>query len=159
MMDLLRRLLGKAKPEGSAENRGTNLKDVRIATCALFLEMANIDGEFSESEQERILSLLRNDYHLSEDEARTLMEATKKELAQSIDLWQFTRRINESHSDEEKVHIIRMLWRIVYADGSIDKHERYLVEKLSKLLRLSHQELIDAKMSALGKGTPSGGTN
>lgn len=156
MMDLLRRLFGRAKPKGSAGNREANLKDVRIAACALFLEMANIDGEFSESEQKRILSLLKNDYHLSDDEALTLIEATNQELQQSIDLWQFTRRINQSYSDEEKIRIIEMLWKIVYADGALDKHERYLVDKLSKLLRLSHRELIDAKMSVLGGNSFTG---
>ena len=158
MKDVLRRLFGRTKPTGSAESKGANLEDVRIATCALFLEMANIDGEFSESEQNRVLSLLEKDYHLSKDDALALMEATNQELAQSIDLWQFTRSINQSYSNEEKIHIIQMLWKIVYADGNLDKHERYLVHKLSKLLRLSHQELIDAKVGALGKGTPSRGT-
>jgi uncharacterized tellurite resistance protein B-like protein len=154
MMDVLRRLFRRAEPKGSPESREVPLKDVHTATCALFLEMANIDGEFSESEQNRILSLLKRDYLLSDEDALRLMEATNQELAQSIDLWQFTRIINQSYSNEEKMHIIQMLWKIVYADGTLDKHERYLVDKLSKLLRLSHQELIDAKMSALGKGNP-----
>ena len=154
-MDPLRRLFGRARPKGSPESMEANLRDVRIATCALFLEMANIDGEFTESEQKRILALLKNDYHLSGDEALRLIEATNQELEQSIDLWQFTRSINQSHSNEEKIRIIRMLWKIVYADGTLDKHERYLVEKLSRLLRLSHKELIEAKTSVLGKGDSS----
>jgi uncharacterized tellurite resistance protein B-like protein len=145
MNDLLRRLLGRVKSKGSARPREPDLRDIQTATCALFLEMAAADGEFSESEQDRVLSILKNDYDLSEEDAVALIEDTNLQLEQSIDLWQFTRRINQSFSNEEKIRIIQMLWQIVYADGTLDKHEHYLVRKLSTLLRLSHQELIDAK--------------
>lgn len=70
---------------------------------------------------------------------------------QSIDLWQFTKRINQRCSDEEEISIIQMLWKIVYADGTLDKHERYLVHKLSGLLRLSHERLIDASLRVIRK--------
>jgi uncharacterized tellurite resistance protein B-like protein len=154
MNHLLRRLLGKVKPKGSAGPKEPNLRDIQTATCALFLEMARTDGEFSESEQDRVLSILKNDYDLSEEDAIALIEETNLELEQSIDLWQFTRRINQSYSQEEKIRVIRMLWQIVYADGTLDKHEHYLVRKLSTLLHLSHEELIDAKQSVIRGGDP-----
>jgi uncharacterized tellurite resistance protein B-like protein len=117
--------------------------------------MARTDGEFSEAEQARVLTILKNDYDLSEEDAFTLIEETNVELDQSIDLWQFTKRINQSYSTEEKIRVIRMLWQIVYADGTLDKHEHYLVRKLSTLLRLSHEELIHAKQSVIRGDEPS----
>lgn len=153
MMDLLRRPFGRRKPKDSPSHQKPDLGDVRIAACALFLEMARADGEFSDAERSRILAILKNDYHLSDDDALTLIQATDQELEQSIDLWQFTKRINQSYSHEQKISIIHMLWKIVYADGSLDKHERYLADKLSKLLRLSHEELIESKLNAIREGS------
>ena len=154
MVDLLRRLLRKANKD-SSKSAEADPGGVRIATCALFLEMAGADGEFSEAERDRILAILRKDYELSEEEASALMKATNRALEQSIDLWQFTRQINQEYSREEKVRIIQMLWKIVYADGALDKHEHYLVRKLSTLLRLSHEDLINAKLSVLhGEASP-----
>jgi len=46
---------------------------------------------------------------------------------------------------------MELVWKLVYADGILDKHEDYLAHKLAKLLRLSHRELIDAKLKALGR--------
>ena len=40
------------------------------------------------------------------------------------------------------------IWRVIYADGRIDKYEDYLVRKLSRLMELKHNELIDAKIRA-----------
>ena len=42
--------------------------------------------------------------------------------------------------------MLEAVWRVVYADGRIDKHEDYLVHQLANLLRLRHKELIDAKI-------------
>jgi uncharacterized tellurite resistance protein B-like protein len=122
--------------------------DILVATCALFLEMARIDGEFSEEEQQSILSILTEQYDLSDEHAGLLMSAAREQLDQSLDYWQFANLINQNYSEEEKVEIIEMAWRIVYVDGRLDKHEDYLMHKLSKLLCLSHRQLIDAKLKA-----------
>ena len=49
---------------------------------------------------------------------------------------------------EEKLRLIETIWKIAYTDGKLDKHEDYLVHKLAKLLRLTHKQLIEAKIKA-----------
>jgi len=122
--------------------------DIRVATCALFLEMAHIDGEFSEEEQGSILSILKERYELSAEHAALMIAAAGEELKRSLDYWQFASLINRNYSEEEKVEIIEMAWRIVYVDGRLDEHEDYLMHKLSKLLHISHKQFIDAKLKA-----------
>ena len=127
--------------------------DIRIATCALFLEMSNIDGEFSKTERENIISIMKKHYDLSDEYVVTLLEASHEELKGSIDLWQFTNLINQNYSMEEKLRIIEVIWRVAYTDGKLDKHEDYLVHKLAKLLRLSHKQLIEAKVKVKKLGS------
>ena len=50
---------------------------------------------------------------------------------------------------KEQERLIEQLWQIVYVDGKMDKYEHYLMNKLSNLLRLSHKQLIDAKLKVL----------
>ncbi|MBW1739931.1 MAG: TerB family tellurite resistance protein [Deltaproteobacteria bacterium] len=149
MIDLVKKFFGKVTKDGSADQKEEKSHDIRIATCALFLEMANIDGEFSESERENIISILKKDYDLSDEYAAALLEASNEELKGSIDLWQFTNLINQNYSMEEKLRIIETIWRIAYTDGKLDKHEDYLVHKLAKLLRLTHRQLIEAKIKVI----------
>jgi uncharacterized tellurite resistance protein B-like protein len=146
MIDLVKKFFGKNTMDSPHDQEGEKSHDIRVATCALLIEMSNIDGEFSESERESIISLLKKDYDLSDENAIALMEASKEELKGSIDLWQFTNLINQNYSMEEKLWIIEMVWRIAYTDGKLDKHEDYLVHKLAKLLRLTHKQLIEAKL-------------
>ena len=150
MIHKLKKFFGKSS-DRPTDKKETTVHDIRIATCALFLEMATIDGSFSASERESIISILSNDYDLSDEHATALIEAADEELKKSIDMWHFTNLINQNYSKDEKLEIIETIWKVVYADGKLDKHEDYLVHKLAKLLRLSHKELIDAKLKVLGR--------
>ena len=149
MIDLMKKFFGKSLSTDPENRGGEGPHDIRVATCALFLEMASIDGEFSDSEREAIVSILKEDHNLSDENIAALLEAAKKELEQSIDLWKFTNQINQNYTKEEKIRVIEMVWKIVYTDGKLDKHEDYLVHKLAKLLRLDHKELIEAKLKIL----------
>ena len=149
MIDLLKKLFIKTTKGASAGRNVQTSPDVRLATCALLLEMAHIDGKFSDLEKESIVELLRNNYQLSAEHAAALMQAAEDELEESIDLWQFAKLINENYSTEEKIKVIETVWQVVYTDGILDKHEDYLVHKLANLLRLSHKQLIDAKLKVL----------
>jgi uncharacterized tellurite resistance protein B-like protein len=149
MIDLVRKFFGK-RTEGTPTDAETDRPhDIRVATCALFLEMASIDGEFSDSERENIVRALKENHQLSDECAADLIEASQEELKGSIDLWRFTTLVNQNYSMPEKIRIVEMLWEIVYADGKLDKHEDYLVRKLAGLLRLNHKQLIDAKLKVV----------
>jgi uncharacterized tellurite resistance protein B-like protein len=110
------------------------------------VEIASIDEMFTQAEMETLLSILKEKYGLSSDYADALIIEAKKELKKSVDLWQFAKLINENYSNEEKLEIIEMLWRIVYVDGKMNEYEHYLMNKLKNLLRISHNQLIDVKL-------------
>ncbi|MGD8984645.1 MAG: TerB family tellurite resistance protein [Desulfobacteraceae bacterium] len=148
MIDLVKRYFGKsARGEGDQNEDASH--DIRIATCALLLEMANIDGEFSDSERNRIISILQRDHQLPHEHALELIKASNEELHGSVDLWQFTNLINRNYPLEEKIRIIEMVWEIAYTDGKLDKYEDYLVHKLAKLLHLTHKQLIETKLKVI----------
>jgi len=125
------------------------MHDTRVAICALCLEIARIDERFTDAEMETILSILKGKYGLSQDHADALIAEAEKELENSVDLWQFAKLINENYSNAEKIEIIETLWRIVFVDGKMDRYEHYLMNKLQNLLRLSHDQLIAAKLKVL----------
>lgn len=125
--------------------------DIRVATCALFLEIAKSDGEFSDAERHQIMEIIRGEYDVSSAEAVAITETAEAALDGSIDTWRFTNQINENYSIEEKTRVVELLWRVVYADGRLDGHEDYLVHKLATLLRLQHKQLIAAKLRVLDR--------
>jgi uncharacterized tellurite resistance protein B-like protein len=149
MIDVIKRFFNKATPKvNEASGRNTE-HDIRVATCALFVELARIDEKFTEEEMNTIVSILKERYGLSPEHADALIAEAERALEKSVDLWQFSSLINKNYSNEEKIEIVETLWRIVYVDGKMDQYEHYLMNKLQNLLRLSHDQLIAAKLKVL----------
>jgi len=146
MLDTLKRFFKKEAADTAETGSVDREHKLRVATCALFLEMARIDEVFTAEEMETILGILKGKYGISGDEADALIAESDRELEESVDLWQFARLINANYSVDEKIEIIETLWHMVFVDGKMDQHEHYLMSKLKNLLRLSQSQLIDAKL-------------
>ena len=146
MLDVVKKFFQKDAVVNTEIKEEDSTERIQVATCALLLEVANSDDELSEIEKDNIVRILKRDFKLSDEYAKELMEVSEKERKESIDLWHFTHLINEHYSREEKIKIIEMVWRVIYADGKLDKYEDHLAHKLSNLLQLTHRQLIDTKL-------------
>ena len=119
---------------------------VAIATCALLLEMAHTDEEFSEIEEAEIKKIMQSEFNLAEDKVDAIIKLSDEERKESLDLWQFTNLINENFSKEEKIRVVEYIWQVIYIDEKVDQYEEYLIRKLSYLLNVDHKDMIDAKL-------------
>jgi uncharacterized tellurite resistance protein B-like protein len=131
-------------PEASAGSE----YDRTLAVCALLVEMATIDGEFSPEERERITTVMRDQFGVQEQDIDRVLREAERQARQATSYWQLTRVINANYSPDEKIAIIELLWRVIHADGTVEKHEEYLVRKLAGLLEVSHAAMIAAKLRA-----------
>lgn len=122
---------------------------VKIATCVLMLEVARIDEEFSDDERDHILITLRERYALSDTDAEELMQVSTESRDQSVDVWRFTRQINDLCKEAEKIVIVEEVWRVVVADGGIHGNETRFMRQLGSLLNLARHQIIDAKVKIL----------
>ena len=150
---LLKAILN-AMPKNTAADTGRSSsadRELQIATCALLLDIARADTEFTPEEERKIEHLMRSHFALSEEAFLEIKKLSEQKLKGSIDLWQFAKTIKEQYSYKEKEKIIEMLWEIIYTDDSLHAHEDYLVHKVAELLNLDHGKLIDAKMKILGQ--------
>lgn len=152
MLDSIKRFFTGATANAPKDAHQATEHDVRVAACALFLEMAHIDEKFTAAEMETVLAIVKEKYGLSPEHADALVAEADRELSESVDLWQFARLINKNYSTAEKIEIIEILWRMVFVDGKMDRYEHYLMNKLKNLLRLSHDQLIAAKLKVHNSG-------
>ncbi len=144
----------KAMPKSGGTDTGRSSsadRELQIATCALLLDIAHADNEFSPEEELKIEQLMRGHFALSEEAFLEIKKLSEQKLKGSIDLWQFAKTIKEQYSYRQKEKIIEMLWAVIYTDDSLHAHEDYLVHKLATVLNLDHGKLIDAKMKILGQ--------
>ncbi len=137
----------KSSPQ-NIENEETNdePRSIEIATCALFLEIANSDDHFDEREKEKIISIMKNTFNLNDEEINDIIKVTNEEVKKSVSIYEFTDIINQHYNYDEKIKIIENLWRIVLADNELHKYEDYMIRLISTNLHISHRDFIAAKL-------------
>ena len=94
-----------------------------VATCIILLEIAKSDDEFSSVEQETTKAILKHELAIPEEDIEDLMKIAAEKREDSVDLWEYTNLINEHFSEEERIRIIELAWRLIYADEKLDKYE------------------------------------
>ncbi len=124
-----------------------NDKKNQIATCALFIEVANADDDFAKEEKGLIIKLMKQIFNLENDEVNELIKLSEKQIKDSVSLYEFTDTINKNFSSEEKYQILLNLWRLIFVDEKFHAYEDYLIRKIVNNLNLSHKEMIAAKLS------------
>ena len=145
----LKNILIKNSPTDTDSTEEAKLDRVQIATCVILLEVAKSDYEFSSMEKLTVETILKKEFQIPDETIADLMEVAKTKRDESTDLWEFTTLINENYSREERIKIIEAAWKVIYADKKLDKYEDHLIHVLARLLRLRHNELIDAKLKVL----------
>ena len=145
MLNFIRKTLIRQDQEYS-DSSTSREEQTRIAASVILLEAAYADHECTEEELDHVIDTLRSDFNLSEKHAEDLLELAHRERSQAVDLFEFTNHINNEFSKQEKKAVLEAVWRIIHSDGQLEKHEDHFARKLTHLLRLSHKDMIDAKL-------------
>jgi uncharacterized tellurite resistance protein B-like protein len=119
--------------------------DLRLAACALLLELAYADDEFSEAERVHLEGAVRRQFGLDGNQALELIELAERQRSEAVDLWTFTNLVAEHYSLGQKMVLAEAMWGLVYSDGELASREDYLMRKISGLLRLEPGYLAEAR--------------
>ena len=93
MLDAIRRLIGDGMPGTPNAQSHIHVHDVRLAACALLLELAHVDGQLSEVERTRIHDVLQRHFDVDAAGADALMAEAAVASRQSVDDFVFTRQV------------------------------------------------------------------
>lgn len=144
------RMVGDASPAGKpvAPSPQPSTHGVHLAACALLLELAHADGEFTDAEAAHIDHALQRHFGLSDSEMREMLALADAERREAIDHFQFTRTIAEHYDLGQKMVLAEVMWGVILADGTVSDHEAYIVRKVANLLNLESAYLSQARKKA-----------
>ena len=123
-----------------------DISDLDNACAALLVEIAFADKDFDESEQDSLKKSLMECYKISEEDINEIIEDAEITIKESTSLYGYTRIVNDKFEYPNKLDLLKNMWRIAYADGSLDKYEEHLIRKTSDLIHISHSDYIKIKL-------------
>ena len=149
MLDSLRALFsGQAPPPAAAARSESDVDPLHLAACALLLEIAWADDEFSAAERSHLEEVLARHFNLTPDEGTRLLAVADEARRDSIDHHRFTSVLRKSYDTGQKMVMAEVIWGLALADGKIAEHEHYLTRKMANLLDLQPGYLSAAKNAA-----------
>ncbi len=119
---------------------------LELAAAALLVEVARADFQVDADEEQTIGRALRGTLGLAEDEVESLIELAHEYSRDAVGLHPFTSVVHDRFDAQEKIRLFECLWRVAFADGTIDKHEEHMLRRIADLLHVSHRDFIRTKL-------------
>ena len=123
-----------------------NTQEADVALLLMF-EIAIRDGKLDSSELKLIKK--RADKIASEDlKASAVVKKIIDETEESVSFYPSIKKINATHSKEEKIELLKVLWELVTADSVVDAYEENLYFKIAELIKVKRSIANQIKQKA-----------
>ena len=120
------------KKKQSLDVINTHEADVALR---LMFEIAISDGKLDSSELRLIKK--RPDKLASDDlKASSIVKKIIDETEESVSFYPSIKKINDTHSKEEKIELLKVLWELVTADSVVDAYEENLYFQIAELIQI-----------------------
>ena len=110
------------------------------------VEIAFADKDFDETEKTSLKQSLIETYAVDESDIEEIIKDAEETVSESTSLYGYTRVVNDEFEYEDKLSLLKNLWKVAYADGNLDKYEEHLIRKISDLIHISHTDYINIKL-------------
>ena len=148
MIDSIRAWISRSGPN-SRNTSDPAQSELQLALTALLIEAAYSDDHFDGPERAVIARLIERRFYLLPSDVRTLLATGEAAATESVELFHFTRIINERLSYEERVELIEMMWEVAYADRVLDEYEESLLRRVGGLIYVPDPERGIARQRVL----------
>jgi uncharacterized tellurite resistance protein B-like protein len=144
MFEALKTAISNLVEDAGPGNRLEN-KDGRLAAAALLIRAATVNSEMSAARRETLHAVLKSGFGLDDLATAQLIDDASAAEGSAIDLYHFTRQLNDSLDDEGRRRIVKMMWEIVYADGNVNEFEDNIIWRVADLLGVSTRQRVELR--------------
>jgi uncharacterized tellurite resistance protein B-like protein len=108
--------------------------------------VAYVDRKVSDAEFEHMTAALQNHLGLDLEPAGLVAEIAVSTISKDTDYYRLSREFFEHTTEDERVNFLVVLFEVAAADGVVSHQEMEEIQIISKVLKLTHKQFIDAKL-------------
>jgi uncharacterized tellurite resistance protein B-like protein len=151
MFGSLKALVSSLVEDARLKNRVEN-EDGRLATAALLIRVATVDSEMSQARRGRLHAVLKSSFGLDDLTTFQLIDDAAAAERSAIDLYHFTRQLNDFLDDDGRRRIVKMMWEIIYVDGGANEFESNIIWRAADLLGVTSRQRIALRQRTAADG-------
>jgi uncharacterized tellurite resistance protein B-like protein len=117
----------------------------RLATAALLTRVATVNSEMSKARRRKLYAVLKSCFELDDLTTVQLIHDAAAADRSAVDLYHFTRQLNDVLDEEGRQRIVKMMWQIIYADERVNEFESNIIWRTADLLGVSSRQRIELR--------------
>jgi uncharacterized tellurite resistance protein B-like protein len=121
------------------------VSQLQLATAALLTRVATVHNEMSQARGAKLHAVLRSHFDLDDPATAMLLEESAAVDRTAVDLYRFTRQLNQFLNDESRRRLVRMMWEVVYADGRVNELEDNIIWRVADLLGVTTRQRVELR--------------
>ena len=116
-----------------------------LTATVLAYEIARSDGDISDNELSVLMEEIEKIAVKVGKEKSEILKMVENYSRDSSSFFEFIEDINKNYEKDEKLSLLRFMWKTAYADGRLDVDEERLVRRVADLIKIKDIEVLKLK--------------
>ena len=117
---------------------------LQLASAAILFAVMDADGVRHEQELAALREIVSERFDLEGEALHALLVKAEAAEAEAVDFYRFTSvlvKLNE----KERLHLLELIWEVVYADGELHELEDNLVWRIAELIGVDGRDRVELR--------------
>ena len=119
--------------------------ELELTAAVLAYEIARSDGEISSDELSVLMQEVEKISAKVGKDKLEILSLVEEHSKNSVSFHEFIEDINKNYSKDEKISLLKFMWKTAYADGKLDVDEERLVRRVADLIKIKDIEVLKLK--------------
>ncbi len=119
--------------------------EIELTAAVLAYEIARSDGDIDKDELSVLMEEIEKIATKVGKERLEILKIVENYSKDSVSFYEFIEDINKNYSKEEKLSLLKFLWKTAYADGRLDVDEERIVRRVADLIMIKDVEVLKLK--------------
>jgi Uncharacterized protein conserved in bacteria len=127
---------------------GIDRDELHVLTLAggLLALIARVDDQVTPAEHDRIVTLLKEWWHLDHTRATLVAEIALTESASNLDFFRLTKAFADATTVEQRERFLDALFAVALADGELSGAESAEISRITAAINLPHDRFVAARL-------------
>ena len=119
--------------------------EIELTAAVLAYEIARSDGDIDKDELSVLMEEIEKIAVKVGKERLEILKIIESYSKDSVSFYEFIEDINKNYSKEEKLSLLKFLWKTAYADKRLDVDEERIVRRVANLIMIKDVEVLKLK--------------
>ena len=119
--------------------------EIELTAAVLAYEIARSDGDINNNELSVLMEEIEKIAVKVGKKSIEIFKIVESYSKDSVSFYEFIEDINKNYSKEEKLSLLKFLWKTAYADGRLDLDEERIVRRVADLIMIKDIEVLRLK--------------